>query len=166
MVQLAVNVVQLTQTKAFGNRQTAEIRSCQPDAQSSLLQPKPLYRLQPATDKTMEIQTKDYTIQYDHATQTVTCCGSFRLSQMEEYAPIVELLNAVTDSSPNTITLDLRKLEFLNSSGINIVSKFVIKVRQQKNIQIAVKGSKLIPWQGKSLKNLQRLMPSLHLELE
>jgi Uncharacterized conserved protein len=42
----------------------------------------------------------------------------------------------------------------------------VIKVRQQKNIQIAVKGSKTIPWQGKSLKNLQRLMPSLQLELE
>jgi len=42
----------------------------------------------------------------------------------------------------------------------------VIKVRQQKNIQIAVKGSNRIPWQGKSLKNLQRLMPSLQLELE
>ncbi|MEG4008071.1 hypothetical protein QUA41_19910 [Microcoleus sp. Pol11C1] len=114
----------------------------------------------------MEIQTKDYTIQYDRATQTVTCSGSFRLSQVEEYAPIVDLLNEVADSCPNTVTLDLRKLEFLNSSGINIVSKFVIKVRQQKNIQIAIKGSKHIPWQIKSLKNLQRLMPSLHLEFE
>ncbi len=85
---------------------------------------------------------------------------------MEEYAPIVDLLNEVTDSSPNMITLDLRKLEFLNSSGINIISKFAIEVRQLKNIQITIQGSKQIPWQGKSLKNLQRLMPSLHLELE
>lgn len=85
---------------------------------------------------------------------------------MEEYAPIVDLLNEVTESSPNMITLDLRKLEFLNSSGINIISKFVIKVRQLKNIQITIQGSKQIPWQGKSLKNLQRLMPSMHLELE
>jgi hypothetical protein len=114
----------------------------------------------------MEISTKDYSILYDSVTETVICCGSFRLSQMEEYAPIVQLLNDVTDREPKTITLDLRKLEFLNSSGINILSKFVIKVRQQKNIQIAVKGSKQIPWQGKSLKNLQRLMPSLSLELE
>jgi hypothetical protein len=114
----------------------------------------------------MDIQTKDYSIEYDHATQTVTCSGSFRISQMEEYAPIVDLLNEVTDSSPNMITLDLRKLEFLNSSGINIISKFVIKVRQLKNIQITIQGSKQIPWQGKSLKNLQRLMPSLHLELD
>jgi hypothetical protein len=114
----------------------------------------------------MDIQTKDYSIEYDRATQTVTCCGSFRIGQMEEYAPIVDLLNEVTDSSPNMITLDLRKLEFLNSSGINIISKFVIKVRQLKNIQITIQGSKQIPWQGKSLKNLQRLMPSMHLELE
>lgn len=114
----------------------------------------------------MEITSKDYSIQYDRGTETVTCCGSFRLSQIEEYAPIVELLNNVADGEPKTITLDLRQLEFLNSSGINIVSKFVIKVRQQKNVQIAVKGSKKIPWQGKSLKNLQRLMPSLQLELE
>ncbi len=85
---------------------------------------------------------------------------------MEEYAPIVDLLNEVTDSSPNMITLDLRKLEFLNSSGINIISRFAIEVRQLKNIQITIQGSKQIPWQGKSLKNLQRLMPSLHLELE
>lgn len=136
------------------------------DSPSSLPQPKPLYRSQATNDKSMDIQTKDYTIEYDRATQTVTCCGSFRLSQMEEYAPIVDLLNEVADSSPNTITLDLRKLEFLNSSGISIVSKFALKVRQLKNIQIAVQGSKQIPWQGKSLKNLQRLMPSLHLELE
>jgi hypothetical protein len=114
----------------------------------------------------MEINTEDYSIQYDRATETVTCCGSFRLSQMEEWGPIVQLLNDVADGEPKTITLDLRKLEFLNSSGINILSKFVIKVRQQKHTQIAVKGSKQIPWQGKSLKNLQRLMPSLHLELE
>jgi hypothetical protein len=100
----------------------------------------------------MEIKTKDYTLLYDRDTQTVTCCGAFRLSVVEEYAPIVDLLNEVADSSPNTVTLDLRKLEFLNSSG--------------KNIQIAIKGSKQIPWQRKSLKNLQRLMPSLQLEFE
>ena len=114
----------------------------------------------------MEINTKDYSIQYDRATETVTCCGSFRLSQMEEWAPIVDLLNKVADGEPKMIVLDLRKLEFLNSSGINILSKFVIKVRQQKHTQISVKGSKQIPWQGKSLKNLQRLMPSLILDIE
>ncbi|WP_333207963.1 MULTISPECIES: hypothetical protein [unclassified Microcoleus] len=76
------------------------------------------------------------------------------------------LLKFVADSSPNTITLDLRKPEFLNISGINILSKFAIEVRQQKNIQITLKGSKQIPWREKFLKKLQQPIPSLHLQLE
>jgi hypothetical protein len=114
----------------------------------------------------MEIKAEDYTVSYDTATATVSCQGSLRLSGMEEYAPIVQLLNDVADQEPLTITLNLQKLEFLNSSGISMLSKFVLKVRQKKNIQMLVQGSKGIPWQGKSLKNLQRLMPALELELK
>ncbi|HEY9794043.1 MAG TPA: hypothetical protein V6D30_00255 [Leptolyngbyaceae cyanobacterium] len=114
----------------------------------------------------MEIKAEDYTVSYDTATATVSCQGSLRLSGMEEYAPIVQLLNDVADQEPLTITLNLQKLEFLNSSGISMLSKFVLKVRQKKNIQMLVQGSKAIPWQGKSLKNLQRLMPTLELELK
>ena len=114
----------------------------------------------------MEIKTEDYTIAYDKATATVTCEGSLRLNGMAEYEPIVQLLVGVAELEPPTITLNLCNLEFLNSSGINVLSKFVIKVRQKKNIQMVVCGSKSIPWQGKSLKNLQRLMPSLTLELQ
>lgn len=114
----------------------------------------------------MEIKAEDYTVSYDAATATVSCQGSLRLSGMEEYAPIVQLLNNVADQEPLTITLNLQKLEFLNSSGISMLSKFVLKVRQKKNSQMLVQGSKGIPWQGKSLKNLQRLMPSLELELK
>lgn len=114
----------------------------------------------------MEIKTEDYSVLYDSQTNTVSCQGSLRLSGTQEYAPIVQLLNNVADSEPPTMTLNLRQLEFLNSSGINVLSKFVIRVRQKGNIQMVVQGSKNIPWQGKSLKNLQRLMPSLQLEWE
>lgn len=113
----------------------------------------------------MEIKTEDYSIWYDKTTETVNFLGSLRLSGMEEYAPIVDLLNDIADGQPVTITLNLRELQFLNSSGINVLSKFVIKVRQKGNIQMVVQGSNNIPWQGKSLKNLQRLMPSLQLQL-
>ena len=114
----------------------------------------------------MEIKAKDYSIYYDSVSETVNCQGSLRLNGMDEYAPIVELLNDVADQEPPTLTLNLRNLEFLNSSGINVISKFVLKVRQKGTIQMIVQGSKSIPWQGKSLKNLQRLMPKLQLEIE
>jgi hypothetical protein len=114
----------------------------------------------------MEIKSEDYNIWYDPLTRTVNCQGSLRLSGMEEYAPIVELLNAVAEKEQSQITLNLKGLAFLNSSGINVISKFVIEVRKKGNTQMLVQGSKSIPWQGKSLKNLQKLMPSLQLEIE
>lgn len=114
----------------------------------------------------MDIKTEDYHIWYDEAITTVCLQGALRLSGMEEYAPIVELLNNVADSDPPQIILNLQQLEFLNSSGISMLSKFAIKVRQKGNVKMQIKGSQAIPWQGKSLRNLLRLMPTLELELK
>jgi hypothetical protein len=113
----------------------------------------------------MEIKTEDYSVVYNFVDTTVIFAGSLRLNGIEEYSSICELLNNVVEQEPTTITLNLKNLQFLNSSGISILSKFVINVRKQKNIQMIVFGSKTIPWQSKSLKNLQRLMPSIQLEL-
>ena len=114
----------------------------------------------------MEIKGENYTIGYESDTATVNFQGSLRLVGMAEYKPIIEILDSAIAENPSTITLNLRELHFLNSSGISMLSKFVIGIRKKKTISIVVKGSKKIPWQGKSLKNLQRLMPQLTLELE
>ncbi len=112
----------------------------------------------------MEVKGEDYRVWCEQLDTIVYCQGSLRLAGTEEYAPIVQILENVIDKTPKQITLNLCQLEFLNSSGINVLSKFVIKVRQKETINIIVQGSESIPWQGKSLKNLQRLMPSLKLE--
>jgi hypothetical protein len=114
----------------------------------------------------MDIKTENYNIVYDKASQSIIFDGSLRLNGAEEYTSISELLDNVVKEEPEKIILNLRELAFLNSSGISILSKFVINVRKCKNIQMVVFGAKKNPWQGKSLKNLQRLMPSLKLELD
>jgi len=114
----------------------------------------------------MEIKNEVYRVRYEEETATVIFQGSLRLNGMQEYAPIIQLLDDVIESGVTAITLDLQQLNFLNSSGINVLSKFVIKVRQKKKIQLTIKASKTIPWQSKSLKNLQRLLPGLTLEVE
>jgi hypothetical protein len=113
----------------------------------------------------MEIKTEDYNIFYNSSTETIFCQGSLRLNGMEEYADILQLLYDVLEVEPNELTLDFQELKFLNSSGISMLSKFVIEARKKKNVGVTIIGSQNIPWQGKSLKNLQRLMPSLQLEL-
>lgn len=111
----------------------------------------------------MEVKGDDYRVWYEPSDVAIYCQGSLRLAGTDEYAPIVQILEDVIAQNPKELTLNLCELEFLNSSGINVLSKFVIKVRQKETIKITVQGSENIPWQGKSLKNLQRLMPSLDL---
>ena len=114
----------------------------------------------------MDIIHDDYQVHYDAATATVLCQGSFRLRGTEEYAPILQVLTAAADVKPAMLTLDLRTLRFLNSSGINTLAKFVLHVRQYDATRVVIKGSQDFPWQEKSLKNFQRLLPRLHLEIE
>ncbi|MDH3603558.1 MAG: hypothetical protein OEU26_28430 [Candidatus Tectomicrobia bacterium] len=114
----------------------------------------------------MEITHEDYAVRYDAETATIVCQGSFRLRGGEEYAPILQLLTQAADAKPEILTLDLRALQFLNSSGINTLSKFVLHVRKLSVSQMVIKGSNAFPWQSKSLRNFQRLLPALQLEIE
>jgi hypothetical protein len=113
----------------------------------------------------MEVSGEEYRVTFDPRSATITCQGSLRLYGTTGYSSVVELLNTAADQKPSTITLNLEKLKFLNSSGINAFSKFVIRVRNHKASQLVIQGTHLFPWQSKSLKNLQRLMPELKLEL-
>ncbi len=110
----------------------------------------------------MEVKGDNYKIWYDNSTATINFKGVLRLNGVEEYGEIVQLLNDVILEDPSRITLNLIHLDFLNSSGITMLSKFVIEMRK-KTIHFMILGSNNLPWQGKSLKNLQRLMPNLNL---
>lgn len=112
----------------------------------------------------MDIIHTDYQVQYDEASATVSCKGSFRLHG-EEYQAILELLLKAAAAAPPLLTLDVSDLQFLNSSGINTLSKFILHVRNHKASQVVVRGSSRFPWQEKSLVNLQRLLPALKLEI-
>ena len=113
-----------------------------------------------------EIQADPYSCQYDPETATFRWDGVVRLGQIEDYEPIGKLLEDALNKDPSRLTLDLTKLNFLNSSGINFLAQFTLKVRERKDFQLVVKASKDIPWQGKSLKNLKKIMDSVQLEWE
>jgi hypothetical protein len=114
----------------------------------------------------MELKTEDYHVWYDTVTQTLTCQGALRLADLEEYTPMWQLLSDIVDQKPPRLTLDLRSLKYLNSSGFNVLSRFVLRVRQETTMQLLIRASKQISWQEKSLKNLQRVMPSLQIDLD
>ncbi|NJN86999.1 MAG: hypothetical protein HC881_12770 [Leptolyngbyaceae cyanobacterium SL_7_1] len=112
------------------------------------------------------IKDPDYSVQYDPKTQTVTFQGELQLSGMDDYAPIIMLLDDAVEQESSLLKLDLRGLKFLNSSGINMLLRLVIKVRDRTNLQLVVQGSEKVSWQSRSLKTLKRLMPGLELQME
>ena len=118
----------------------------------------------PGSDMVNQITGKDYVVQRDR--HTVTFQGELALGGPHEYAPINELLMQAVKGNTDLITLDFRRLSFLNSSGISMLCKFVLSLRQKQDMQLAILGSHDIPWQGKSLRNLQKFLPRLKLELE
>lgn len=115
---------------------------------------------------TQEVKGEDYIVQFDPDSVSVNFKGELSLGGLTEYAAITNLLNEVAESEPNTMTLDSKKLAFVNSSGISMLSKFVLSMRKKKGVQLVVLGSNDMPWQGKSLKNLEQLLPGLKLEIE
>ncbi|MEA5533981.1 slr1659 superfamily regulator [Crocosphaera sp. XPORK-15E] len=115
--------------------------------------------------KEKEIKGEDYRIFYDSEGTIINFQGDLSLEGAKEYEPIIELLENVVSNAPSQITLDLKELAFLNSSGISMLSKFVLSFRNNNQIQLVILGSDEMPWQKKSLKNLKKLLPNLTLEI-
>ena len=109
---------------------------------------------------------ENYHVEYYPDTITIDFQGVLRLAGMGEYAAIDNLLSKVAATTPPRMTLNFEKLEFLNSSGFSVLSKFAIAMRKQKVTEIVMIGSQNIAWQGKSFKNLQRLLPNLTVEFK
>lgn len=113
------------------------------------------------------VEGEGYSVEYNEGTETVIFTGTMRLKTGADYAPINALLEkAYNAAGDGKLTLDFRQLQFLNSSGINTISRFVITARKKDAAKLLVIGSQDIYWQQKSLTNLQRLWKSVEIEIQ
>ena len=112
----------------------------------------------------MEITKEGCSIQYKKETSEIFVVGTMRLFGSEHYADIASVLSrAAEDESPN-LTLDITRLQFLNSSGINVFFKFLIDLRKRNRTKLTIKGTNEYFWQKKTLLNFQKILPGTALE--
>ena len=75
------------------------------------------------------------------------------------------MLEAAHREARGSMVMDFRNLQFLNSAGINTISRFVITARTANTTQLRVLGNPEISWQQKSLGNLQKLWAKVSIEI-
>ncbi len=109
------------------------------------------------------ISQDSYTATWNTQLNEVTLRGELHLNDTTEYAPIAQLLEKGLGAGP--VVVDLRGLTFLNSSGISMLMRLAIKARDSKG-SLLLRGSKKVPWQGKSLFNLRRIFSEIRVDLE
>ncbi|MFP4621739.1 MAG: slr1659 superfamily regulator [Bacteroidales bacterium] len=105
----------------------------------------------------MELEVGDSKLTYDRNQHKVVIEGSMRLANLTEYEVVSDFLNKVSEQANDGLTIDLRNLEFLNSSGITTFSMFILSCKKQGKPKLKVLGSNDISWQEKSLRNFKKL---------
>ena len=116
-----------------------------------------------------ELKEEKYQVYYDKDKATVTLQGALLLNGAPAYEPILNILKeAAHNHEPEHLTIDIRGLTFLNSSGINMMTKFVVYISDVQGLKLTVTivGQKQVAWQERLTINLKRLMPELQADLQ
>lgn len=112
------------------------------------------------------IVTDNYSVHVDKLNQTVVMKGTLRLENTAAYRPIIDMMEKLAETTPETLTINLRTLEFINSSGINSLSKFLMQTTKREGVAVIILATEQIPWQNRMLRSIQRVVPDFKLEFE
>ncbi|MCB9741908.1 MAG: hypothetical protein H6741_23430 [Alphaproteobacteria bacterium] len=111
----------------------------------------------------MSLSGETYSVDFDEDEAVLTLTGTMRLST-REYLAIKDFMIEAIGQAEEQLSLDLTRLEFMNSSGINTLYQVAMALRKREDLAVRVLGDKAVGWQAKSLANFRRFAPSSELE--
>ncbi len=114
----------------------------------------------------MELIAGESKLNFSQSESLVVMEGSMRLANLTEYEKVADFLAKCLDDTTDKLTLDFSNLNFLNSSGITTLSMFILKVKKLGKPSLFIIGSNSIAWQGKSLKNFNKLWQEVTVEFK
>ncbi|AOP32470.1 hypothetical protein A0128_00380 [Leptospira tipperaryensis] len=115
----------------------------------------------------MEISKEDYSVETEKNRGRIKISGTLRLLNVEEYEPIIALIETILEESGRgKAIIDIKNLDFLNSAGIASISRFVAGYDKKNINNIEIKGNKERYWQIKFLENLKKLRAEIKTSLE
>jgi len=113
-----------------------------------------------------EIKEEEYSVTYDPDAAAVAFRGTLRLYDYASYEPAEAFLHRALIEAKTAITLDVSELEFINSSGLDMLFRFAHRVYEHREVQLIVRRSKRAgQWQDKLLATMQMMAPNLQVEM-
>ena len=83
--------------------------------------------------------------------------GYVRTTSAEDLGSIMDFLVDLHGRHDGTMSLNFRKLRYMHSAGLKVIARFVSFASQSGKMRIKLIGSKVIPWEEKSLAPLRSL---------
>ncbi|HVO40032.1 MAG TPA: methyltransferase domain-containing protein [Spirochaetia bacterium] len=113
----------------------------------------------------MTVSGEKYLISFDALDQQVNFEGYVRTASREDLTSIMDYLVDVHGKQNGSMSLNFRKLRYMNSSGVKVIADFLRYARQAKKLTIKLVGSKVIPWEEKSLAPLRGLWDGIEFQI-
>ncbi len=111
----------------------------------------------------MIIKTDSYQVDCSKPSVAVIS-GKMRLPSPSSYEePFQHILTGISDPAQSSYLIDITGLDFLNSSGIAALGRFVFIARQSTK-PMTIRLSKTSPWQDKIIGLFKRLYDGLLIE--
>ena len=109
----------------------------------------------------MTITGEKYSISFDALDQQVNFEGYVRTTSHADIKTIMDYLVDVHGKQSGSLSLNFRKLRYMNALGLKVIADFLAYARQTKTLSIKLVGSKVIPWEEKSLASLKSVWDSV-----
>jgi SAM-dependent methyltransferase len=105
----------------------------------------------------MTISGEKYLVSFDPLDQQVNFEGYVRTTDREDLASIMDYLVDIHKKQNGAMSLNFRKLRYMNSAGLRVIAGFLAYARASGKLSVKLIGSKVIPWEEKSLASLGTL---------
>lgn len=102
----------------------------------------------------MSITGEKYNISYDALDQQVNFEGYVRTTSRADLKTIMDYLVDLHGKQNGSMRLNFRKLRYMNALGLKVIAEFLAYARRANTLAIKLVGSKIIPWEEKSLGSL------------
>ncbi len=111
----------------------------------------------------MNMEDADHRIENTAAGCTMT--GVLRLATPGAYERIFNPIHDAMIACKTTYVVDIRGLNFMNSSGITALSRLVLAARKL-DLPLRILGAESIAWQRKTITSLRRLHTLLTVDIQ